>query len=167
MRGAPCGATCLLVALLRGAEAQCTLPGTLPDANTEFAPDQPAECAANGEMGTGDTCTVECNAGQSQAAAGTYVYVCTGTAFSEEPAPQCAPCAEGEYNDNPGEAACTECPAFSSTATPAAESVSECNCIPGHFGSIVNPDDTCAECPVGEVRVSDAVPVVPLCAAVL
>jgi hypothetical protein len=153
MRGGLCCAA-LIAVLARSARAQCTLPDVVPP-GTGFVPGQTAECEPEGALDDGDTCTVQCNAGQSQAVAGTYEYECTGGTLTV-PEPQCVPCAVGEFNPTagaeqptPGTSACTDCPDMSTTLATGADAITLCLCVAGHESA---PDDLCTPCGIGEYK---------------
>ena len=55
----------------------------------------------------------------------------------------CQPCAEGEYKVTVGDALCTKCPQFMSTASAGATTESSCQCQAGRYESA----GACLECP--------------------
>ena len=70
---------------------QCTLPA--PEENTVYVqPGGALDCSEGAVIGEGESCTVACNVGYSQGAAGTYVYTCGAGGALTPPAPQCAAC---------------------------------------------------------------------------
>eukprot|EP01051_Picozoa_sp_SAG22_P003819 SAG22_NODE_191_length_15699_cov_19.660192_11_plen_100_part_00 len=90
----------LLASAPTGLFAQCPMPALPEDTVIGDCP------AAGADLGEGATCTISCAAGNAQGAEGTYVYTCTGTELTE-PAPVCAACDVGQYNEAAGAAACT------------------------------------------------------------
>jgi hypothetical protein len=135
----------VILSTLLGARGQCTLPA--PDANTVYVqPGGALDCAEGSVIADGESCTIQCNVGFSQGAAGTYVFSCGAGGVPSAPAPQCAACPQTGYNDTPGEAQCEPCPANSQTNAPAGIMVQECLCFAGYFGDINEPADTCTEC---------------------
>eukprot|EP01051_Picozoa_sp_SAG22_P011838 SAG22_NODE_1175_length_5248_cov_5.674694_5_plen_127_part_00 len=90
----------LLASATAGLFAQCVMPALPADTVIGDCP------AAGADLLDAQTCTISCAAGNAQGAEGTYVYTCDGTELTE-PAPVCAACILGEYNEAAGAAACT------------------------------------------------------------
>ena len=136
----------LLLGTLGAAQAQCTGLPEVPPGNTEYS--DPSLCGAGTVLESGQQCAVQCTVGFSQDAAGTYEYICTGTALTV-PTPQCEICPLNTYNSDPGAAECDECPTNSGTTTTGGISAGSCNCFPGYTGNIVLPTDECTPCIIG------------------
>ena len=136
----------LLLGTLGAAHAQCTGLPEVPPGNTEYS--DPSLCGAGTVLESGQQCAVQCTVGFSQDAAGTYEYICTGTALTV-PTPQCEICPLNTYNSDPGAAECDECPTNSGTTTTGGISAGSCNCFPGYTGNIVLPTDECTPCIIG------------------
>ena len=125
----------LLGGILAQCRAQCTI-GTLP-ADTQFVEGQDASCAEAGVMEEDAVCTVECLAGNSQGPGGTYDFECGADGALTDPVPTCVACGLGEWQSEPGQAACNTCPLESTTEDEGSVDPSTCLCNPGHTGDIV------------------------------
>ena len=134
---------CALI-MLAVADAQCTLPAAEP-AGTQFVPGTP-ECAVDGEIEEDFTCTIQCLVGLAQGDTGTFDYVCGADGELAEPAPVCTPCDVGTFNPTAGSLSCADCPLMSTTLAVGADAVTDCECVEGHTGIILDPDSECTEC---------------------
>jgi hypothetical protein len=68
----------------------------------------------------------------------------------EELSNPCRPCAHAFFAPSRSNSECTACPAFKNTSTPAATSLANCTCVPGHgVHSGHDPADPCSPCADG------------------
>eukprot|EP00191_Tetraselmis_sp_GSL018_P017914 CAMPEP_0177586998 /NCGR_PEP_ID=MMETSP0419_2-20121207/5393_1 /TAXON_ID=582737 /ORGANISM="Tetraselmis sp., Strain GSL018" /LENGTH=1998 /DNA_ID=CAMNT_0019076971 /DNA_START=225 /DNA_END=6221 /DNA_ORIENTATION=- len=63
----------------------------------------------------------------------------------------CDSCLNTQYQDEPGQAACKECPANTASSSRGATSVLDCVCRPGYFRPDGEPGKECFPCPTGGV----------------
>eukprot|EP01047_Picozoa_sp_COSAG01_P069259 COSAG01_NODE_10199_length_2222_cov_1.994821_1_plen_572_part_01 len=103
----------------------CTLPQSLPR-NWHAVPleGKYAACVAGQALAAGEKCTIDCQAGYSQEADGTYAYECGLDSQLVPPSPDCQLCSPNTFNPTPGASACEACGAHCTSKRGSVQ----CNC---------------------------------------